>query len=250
MDKVQVLVLAAGRSTRIKDPMTKMLHEIGKKKILERVLSNIKEAGLDRITLVLGHQRDLITKELPEYPYIVQEEQLGTGHAVKIAMKNLIEANDDLGTFKIPGYILVLFGDKPLLKPNTIKEFVESHIHSGRVLTASTVIHPIPENYSEGYGTVVRIEGRIVALKKIEDTMECDGGMYIFNKDWLYMNIHKLQEHEKNGKSEFYLPDMIEIAVLQGDIINDYLIKDYKEATGINTPEQKAEAESYLDEGI
>lgn len=250
MKTVQVLVLAAGRSTRIRDPKTKMLHEIGNKKILERVLSNIKEAGLENITLVLGHQRDLIVKELPEYPYVVQEEQLGTGHAVKCALPNLLEDNDDAGTHKITGYTLVLFGDKPLLKPNTIKEFVESHIQSGKVLTASTVIHPVPENYSEGYGSVVRIDGRIIALRKIEDTMECDGGMYIFNTEWLFLNINKLGKHEKNGKEEYYLPDLIEVATKKGDIINEYLIKDYKEATGINTPEQKAEAESYLNEGI
>lgn len=246
--KTKVLVLAAGRSTRIKDPMTKMLHQIGEKKILERVLNNVKEAGFDDITLVLGHQRDLITKELPQYPYIVQEEQLGTGHAVMCALENQNE-------LLLSDCLLVLFGDKPLLKPKTIKEFVESHIKSGRVTTASTVMHPIPESYSEGYGTVVRVDDgfghkRIVALRKIEDTAECDGGMYIFNTEWLWLNIHNLEKHEKIGKVEYYLPDMIEIAINQGNMINEYRIEDWKEATGINTPEQKLEAEKYLNEGI
>jgi bifunctional UDP-N-acetylglucosamine pyrophosphorylase/glucosamine-1-phosphate N-acetyltransferase len=241
----KVLVLAAGRSTRIKDPVTKMLHQIGEKKILERVLNNVKDAGFDDITLVLGHQRDLITKELPQYPYVVQEEQLGTGHAVMCALVDVFTSE----------YTLVLFGDKPLLRPKTIKAFVDSHIKSGRVTTASTVIHPIPENYSEGYGTVVRVDDgfgnkRIIALRKIEDTMECDGGMYIFNTEWLYLNIHKLEKHEKNGKIEYYLPDMIELAINQGNMINEFRIEDWKEATGINTPEQKLEAEKYLNEGI
>jgi len=249
MENVRVLVLAAGRSTRIKDPVTKMLHEIGEKKILKRVLSNIKEAGLTNVKLVLGHQRELIMKEFPEYSFIIQSEQLGTGHAVMCSIAQNTMCGDDLGSLRLIGHTLVLFGDKPLLKPNTIKEFVESHIKSGRVLTCSTVIHPVPENYSEGYGTVVRMDGRIVALRKTEDTMECDGGMYIFETEWLWLNIKKLEVHEINGKKEYYLPDMIEIAIKQGHIINDYMIKDYKEATGINTPEQKAEAESYLDEG-
>jgi bifunctional UDP-N-acetylglucosamine pyrophosphorylase/glucosamine-1-phosphate N-acetyltransferase len=248
MENVHVLVLAAGRSTRIKDPITKMLHKIGEKKILERVLANVKEAGLTQVTLVLGHQRDLIVKELPDYPYVVQEELLGTGHAVKCALMNLLGANDDSGTFVLSGHTLVLFGDKPLLKPKTIREFVEWHLQKGRVLTCSTVVHPIPENYSEGYGTVVRVNGRIIALRKIEDTQECDGGIYIFRTDWLFLNIHKIKQHQinGNGKIEYYLPDLIEVATNNGDVINDYRIQDYKEATGINTPEQKAEAESYL----
>lgn len=253
--KTKVLVLAAGRSTRIKDPMTKMLHQLGEKRILERVLHNVKEAGFDDITLVLGHQRDLIVKELPDYKYVVQEEQLGTGHAVLCAVKHTAEPNDDLGDFVLESNTLVLFGDKPLLRPQTIKEFVESHIKSGKVLTCSTVIHPIPENYSEGYGTVVRVKdelgnSRIIALHKIEDTTECDGGMYIFNTLWLWKNINKLKAHDINGKVEYYLPDLIEIATYTGNIINEYRIEDYKEATGINTPEQKLEAETYLNEGI
>ena len=249
MENVHVLVLAAGRSTRIKDPVTKMLHKIGETKILERVLANIKEAGLTQVTLVLGHQRDLILKELSEYPYVVQEELLGTGHAVKCALTKLLGANDDSGSFVLSGHTLVLFGDKPLLKPQTIREFVEKHLEKGRVLTCSTVVHPTPEHYSEGYGTVVRVNGKIVALRKIEDTEECDGGMYIFRTDWLFLNIHQLKKHEinGNGKVEYYLPDLIEIATQSLDIINDYRIQDYKEATGINTPEQKAEAESYLE---
>lgn len=240
--KTQVFILAAGRSTRIKDPVTKMLHEIGERKILERVINNVKEAGLEDITLVLGHQRDLILKELPDYPYAIQEEQKGTGHAVMCAMKSIVPANSD--------DTLVLFGDKPLLKPKTIREFVDSHIKSKKVLTASTVVHPIPEDYSEGYGTVVRVDGKIVALKKIEDTMECDGGMYIFKTWWLWLNIDKLQEHDIHGKVEYYLPDLIELAIHKGDIINEYRIKDWKEATGINTPEQKLEASKYLEEGF
>jgi bifunctional UDP-N-acetylglucosamine pyrophosphorylase / glucosamine-1-phosphate N-acetyltransferase len=253
--KTKVLVLAAGRSTRIKDPMTKMLHQLGEKRILERVLHNVKEAGFDDITLVLGHQRDLIVKELPDYKYVVQDEQLGTGHAVLCAVKNVAEVNDDLGDFTSDTNYLVLFGDKPLLRPQTIREFVESHEKSKRVITCSTVIHPIPENYSEGYGTVVRVQDqlgnmRIIALRKIEDTTECDGGMYIFKAEWLWNNIRKLKAHDINGKVEYYLPDLIELATYGGDIVNEYRIKDYKEATGINTPEQKLEAEKYLNEGI
>jgi len=249
MENVHVLVLAAGRSTRIKDPITKMLHKIGEKKILERVLANIKEAGLTQVTLVLGHQRDLILKELSDYPYVVQDELLGTGHAVKCALTKLLGANSDT---VLSRHTLVLFGDKPLLKPQTIREFVEKHLQKGRVLTCSTVVHPIPESYSEGYGTVVRVNERIVALRKIEDTEECDGGMYIFRTDWLLLNVHSLKKHQVNGngKVEYYLPDLVEVATNNGEIINDYRIQDYKEATGINTPEQKAEAESYLNMGV
>lgn len=236
-NQVQILILAAGRSSRIQDPTTKMLHKVGELKILERVIKNVKDAGLEDIHLILGHQSDLVHTAFKEYPWIHQPEQLGTGNAVLMA--HFLTEKE---------HTLVLFGDKPLLRPETIANFVKSHIESGKVITASTVIHPTPENYSEGYGTVIRIGGKIVALKKTEDTLECDGGMYIFKTGWLWRNIERLEKHEKQNKVEYYLPDMIEMAINDRLPINEFLIPDYREATGINTPAQKAEAEKYLKE--
>ncbi|HXF44196.1 MAG TPA: NTP transferase domain-containing protein [Candidatus Paceibacterota bacterium] len=153
LDMVQVLVLAAGRSTRVGDPKTKLLHEVGRTMILRRVLDNLKNAGLLNIRLVVGHQRDLIEAELPEYPKLLQEEQLGTGNAVSMAncviaadilehvpFEDLEIALKNLNSYLVPGgralitiphrlhYLLFmtsLFGHKPLaLRFPTLKRIL------------------------------------------------------------------------------------------------------------------------------
>jgi len=232
---MQVLVLAAGRSTRIRSDLTKMLHEVGKTKILKRVLSNLERADLRNIYLVLGHQRELILKELPKYRYVIQEEQLGTGHAVMAARG--LDAE----------HTLVVFGDKPLFKPSTLREFADFHVECGANITISTIEHPLPESYAEGYGTVVRHDGRVLALKKIGSTLECDGALYAFRTRWLWNYINALWVRE-NG--EYFLPDLVEIATKRGEIVQEYRISNYHEAIGINTPKQLAEAEKYLEEKL
>lgn len=233
---MQVLVLAAGRSTRIQHPTTKMLHELGEAKILRRVLSNLEAAGLRNIYLVLGHQAELIQQEFPDYRYIIQPKQLGTGHAVQCC-KPLRSAE----------HTLVVFGDKPLFSPHTLHEFTSLHEASCRVMTISTVEHPLPESYAEGYGTVVRSAGKVVALHKVQGTIECDGGLYAFQTKWLWDSIDTIAPTDKGrGKKEYFLPDLVEIATTQGLAVGEYRIRNYREATGINTPAHLEEAKHYL----
>lgn len=229
---MQVFVLAAGRSTRIQHPTTKMLHEVGKMRILERTLHNLERAGLQNIYLVLGHQRDLIIKYLPEYRYVIQEDQLGTGHAVRCAKPICSAVNT-----------MVVFGDKPLFRPQTLREFAETHTRSDSPITVSTVVHPAPEDYAEGYGTVVRYGGKVLALKKIEGTIECDGALYAFQTKWLWNTIDDIVPREDG---QVFLPDIVEVATTRGLRVNEYRIKNYREATGINTPKQLREAARYL----
>lgn len=234
----QVLVLAAGRSTRFGDPVTKLLHEVGRVKALRRVLDNLRDARFLDIHLVVGHQKELIFSEFPDCPAFTQLEQLGTGHAVAQA-KGL---NNSDCTF-------VVFGDKPLFKPQTLREFIKRHYSVGAPMTIATISHPSPDSYSEGYGTVVRVEGKLMALRKVEGTIECDGGLYAFKTEWLWSNIHRLQPHDNGrGKKEYFLPDLVEIVVGDGETVGEYRVENYKEAIGINTQKQLQEAEAYLKE--
>jgi bifunctional UDP-N-acetylglucosamine pyrophosphorylase/glucosamine-1-phosphate N-acetyltransferase len=227
------IVLAAGRSTRFKDEKTKLLHQLGEIEILKRVAMNLERAGLRGIRVVVGHQREDVMKALGDtYEYIVQPAQRGTGDAVKACRGKIRNHYDD---------VLVVFGDKPLFRPQTIRELIKAH---KGIVTIATVEHPTPEQYSEGYGTVLRYDGKILALRKIEGTTECDAALYLFNAKWLWMNLDYLENH----RGEYFLPDMVEIASRQGLKIGEYRVSNYRETTGINTKEQFQEALGYLEQ--
>jgi len=227
------IVLAAGRSTRFQDEKTKLLHQLGEIEILKRVICNLERAGFRGIRVVVGHQRHDVVKALGDkYQYIIQPKQDGTGSAVKACRGQIPNYYED---------VLVVFGDKPLFRPQTIREFVETH---KGIITIATVEHPLPESYSEGWGTVARCDGKVRALKKLHGTLECDAALYMFNAKWLWMNLDYLEKH--NG--EYYLPDMVEIAFRQGLDIGEYRVHNYKEATGINNKMQFEEAQGYLKE--
>jgi bifunctional UDP-N-acetylglucosamine pyrophosphorylase/glucosamine-1-phosphate N-acetyltransferase len=240
------IVLAAGNSTRFQDPKTKLLHKLDNVAIVKRVVVNLINVGFTEINIVTGHQECAIKEELdPEFAvintrFITQDVRLGTAHAV-MQCRDFVRADD----------ILVVFGDKPLFTPQTIKEFISYHENitrkqPGGIMTIATVEHPNPDGYSEGYGTVVRHDGKVIALRKIEGTTECDAALYLFNANWLWENIHKLSPHKDN---QFFLPDMVELAYRQGLYVGEYRVKNHREAVGINTKEQFQEALGYLKGG-
>ena len=227
------IVLAAGRSTRFEDEKTKLLHQLGEIEILKRVVTNLEQAGLRGIRVVVGHQQDDVREALGDtYEYIVQEKQQGTGDAVKACRELIPNHYDD---------VLVVFGDKPLFRPQTIREFIKAHKTN---ITVATVNHPLPESYSEGWGTVIRNDGKLYALKKAPNTLECDAALYLFNAKWLWTNLNYLEKHPE--KEEYFLPDLVEIASKQSTPIGEYRVLNFKEATGINNKVQYAEALSYL----
>src|SRR5215831_10781143 len=129
MENLRILILAAGKSTRMKSKNAKVLHQVGGYPLLEHVLRAARSASTD-ITVVIGHQADKVRALFPEIPFVEQTEQLGTGHAVMMARA------------KFDGYagdLLVLAGDAPLITSKTILDFVEFHRKNGcsaSVLTA------------------------------------------------------------------------------------------------------------------
>lgn len=233
---IKAIVLAAGKSSRFGKPITKVCHFLQNKRILHRVINNLVETKIDDITVIIGHQGKIVKRILKKWNvhYAIQQKQLGTGDAIK-AVRG------------IEGDILVVFGDKPLFRPQTLKEFIQTHLAAQTVVSVATVIHPNPEAYSEGKGSVIRVNGRIIAFEYQKNLNECDAALYMFKSSWLWKNIDKLQP-KKFGpyKDEYCLPDLINLAYQQDKKIGEYRIRDYLETIGVNTQKQFQEAAEAL----
>jgi N-acetylglucosamine-1-phosphate uridyltransferase (contains nucleotidyltransferase and I-patch acetyltransferase domains) len=170
---------------------------------------------------------------------VEQNPQLGTGHAV-------LQAKDVLATYQ--GLTVILCGDVPLLKPKTIKSLVESHITAGAVVTVLTTIPAEPQ----GYGRIVKREdGSILKIVEERDATdvekkigEINTGIYCVNTPFLFSALTKIDNN--NNQKEYYLTDIVEVACREGEIARPYIVLDYIEVMGINTPEELFRAGQYL----
>ncbi len=226
------IVLAAGEGTRMNSSLPKVLHKICGKTLLSHVLSAAGETT-DKQIIVIGHAGDKVKQETGEdYTYIMQEQQLGTGHAVK-------KARDYLNCREV----LVLCGDTPLISSEIIQRLLCQHRQEGALGTVLTAELPSPA----GYGRIVRGEGGSV-LKIIEESEateqekkieEINTGTYCFDGPSLGRVLDDISR--KNRQGEYYLTDVMEILSREGKTAA-CLLPDYRLALGVNTKEQLAEA--------
>lgn len=243
MEELKVIILAAGKGTRMKSDLPKVLHEIDGKAMVEYVMEAATEAGAQSICLVVGHGAELVKEKIGHsVEYAVQEEQLGTGHAVKCALDFIGETGD----------VLVLCGDTPLITGATLKELIQYHRHHA---LKATVLSAILED-STGYGRILRDEqGHFTEIVEQKDAneeqleiKEINGGMYVFQAAALKESLMKLTNN--NAQGEYYLTDTIEI-IRQGAkhvVVDAKAAKDMDEIRGVNTTEQLAEAAKVLGE--
>lgn len=241
MNKVKAVILAAGKGTRMKSDLPKVLHEVKGITMVEHVIEAAKRAGATDICLVIGHGGDLVKNIVgPGVTYVEQTEQLGTGHAVKCA-------RDFVGQ---DGDTLVLCGDTPLLRGDTLAELISYHKNEGHM---ATVLSTILED-STGYGRIVRdAKGNFVKNVEQKDASdierevkEINSGVYVFNSKALYESLDLLKN--KNVQGEYYLPDTLTIIKNSNEkaVVEAWVTEDYDEIRGVNTPEQLAEAEEIL----
>jgi bifunctional UDP-N-acetylglucosamine pyrophosphorylase / glucosamine-1-phosphate N-acetyltransferase len=235
---VAVLVLAAGQGTRMKSDLAKVLHPMAGRPMLAHVLGALEGLGVGRTLVVIGHQRERV-RELfaqDDLEWIVQAEQRGTGHAVMMA-------GPALAGFEGP--LLVVCGDTPLLRTDTLHQLLEGHRKSGAAVTVLSMRLPDPT----GYGRIVRGEGdRIASIVEHRDATpeqrkidEVNSGIYVFDYAALAGVLGRLSSH--NDQGEFYLTDTIALLLRDGKRTAVVCAADYRELCGINTPEQLAEAE-------
>jgi len=241
--KVTTVILAAGQGTRMRSEKPKVLHSLlGAPMLSYAIQTAVQVTGTEPI-LVLGHGVEQIRKEMGEETQIVlQEPQLGTGHAVQQAEK-LLRGKTDL--------VLVTYGDMPLIKAETLSGLVEAQKSHSGPLTILTLIAEDPR----GFGRVLRDDdGSVQAI--VEEAQataqqltinELNAGVYCFNADWLWDALERVPISQKG---EYYLTDVVEIAVSDGYPVQAFSFNDSGEAIGINTRVHLAEAETLLSKRI
>ena len=230
------VVLAAGQGTRMRSRHHKVLHSLAGRPLIHRVLELIHGAGASEIVVVLGHQADQVRKALPESIHtLVQEPQLGTGHAVQVAAERLRSFGAER--------LLVHYGDEALVRPETLRRLVATPVsaESPIALLNARVRDP------HGYGRVIRLaDGRVDRMvEEVDATPEeraideiWSGTMLLFTS-WLWPNLKNLS---LRAKGEYYLPDLVNIARAQRLMVQATLTQDEEEVLGVNDRLQLADA--------
>lgn len=243
-----VVILAAGKGTRMKSDLPKVLNPVKGIPIINRLLTSVTEV-CPKPTIIVGYKASEVIKATGnQYHYVEQKEQLGTGHAMMMARDAL----------KDKGYknIVVLLGDHPLVSVATINKLIENHTKSDAVVTLGTV--RVEKNdprllIFNNFGRVIRNKhgdvDRIVEFKDAtadeRDIREFNLSYYCFDAEWLWNNLDKLKN--TNASKEYYLTDMAQIAKKQGRHVGSYIIKNIPECLGINTVEQLHMVEEALE---
>lgn len=240
-NRVKIVVLAAGKGTRMKSELPKVLAPLKGKPMISWLLQSIKESGIDpRPTIVVGYKKEMVMESLGDaYNYAIQEDMLGTGHAVQASEKVLKDAAD---------HVLVLNGDNPYISPTTIKTITDKHLASGYKVTTATVTVPdfTNERHALGtYGRIIRDETHnIIGVVENKDATEeqrkiteVNPGTYIFEAKWLWENLRNIKS--ENAQKEYYLTDLIKIAADQKEPIESISMEPH-EALAANSKEELA----------
>ena len=222
------IVMAAGKGTRMKSKNSKLVQKIYGKEIVKRAVENAQKAGVRDIVAVVGYKKEEVMKVLGDnIKYAYQDEMLGTGHAV-------MQAKEYLKGKK--GKVLVLNGDVPLIRPETLNKLIEKSIENKEYATLLTAIYDDPT----GYGRIVRDEGgNIEGIVEEKDTTpeqkkikEINAGIYCFDIEALLKALEKVTPNNKQG--EYYITDVIQIMNVSGLKTGAVLVEDNTEISGIN----------------
>ena len=239
-NNIAVIILAAGKSTRMKSGTPKVLHNLCGRPMLGYVLDLVASLKPEQVVTVLGFKQELVRKFIPKGVKIsIQKKLIGTADAVKAGLAAL-------KGFK--GTVLVLYGDNPLLKKETLNKLLEYHIKNNVDATLLTAQLKKPS----GYGRIVRdkcfsICG-IVEEKDADevqkDIKEINTGIMVFKKESLSGNLKYIRPN--NRKKEYYLTDIIGILAKKNYLVDGVKVEDPQEALGINTRSELAKANSFM----
>ena len=227
-NNVMAIVMAAGKGTRMKSKKSKLVQKIYGKEIVKRAVENAEKAGVKEIVAVVGYMKEEVMAALGEkVKYAFQEEMLGTGHAV-------MQAKEYLKGKK--GKVLVLNGDVPLIRPETLNKLIEKSMENKEYATLLTAIYDNPT----GYGRIVRDEGgNIEAVVEEKDTTpsqkeikEINAGIYCFDIEELLDALEKIKPN--NAQGEYYLTDVVQIMNEKGLKTGAVIVEDNTEILGIN----------------
>ncbi len=239
------VILAAGKGTRMMSDLPKVLHELSGKPLIEWVVDSARASGLGPLILVVGHEAELVERRMEplndgNLRFVLQAEQNGTGHALQVCEPELRELEGD---------VLVLAGDVPLIRQETLQELLEKHRDRQAAVTMLTAVLDDPA----GYGRVLRDEaGEVLAVREHRDCNEAElavaeinSGIYVFRLPDLLTALSELRP--ENDQAEYYLTDTLEILKGRGERVAAVICGDESEIAGINNREQLAAMEALVE---
>ncbi|MCA1322068.1 bifunctional UDP-N-acetylglucosamine diphosphorylase/glucosamine-1-phosphate N-acetyltransferase GlmU [Bacillus tianshenii] len=238
------VILAAGQGTRMKSKLYKVLHPVCGKPMVQHVVDHVSALNFESIVTVVGHGAETVKSHLgSRSEYVLQEEQLGTAHAVMQAAPILKDKK---------GVTLVICGDTPLITPETMQELLDLHQNTGAKATILTAYAEDPT----GYGRIIRNSeghvGKIVEHKDASEeerkVTEINTGTYCFDNEALFTALSNVSNDNVQG--EYYLPDVIEILKEKGDIVSAYQTLDFDETLGVNDRVALSQAEATMKKRI
>ncbi len=224
-----VVILAAGKGTRMKSDLPKVLHPLAGKPMLGYVLDAAKSLRPQKGLLVVGYQSENVMAVFKNWPgvFVKQVPQLGTGHALQLAQK-------EMKTFR--GTVLVLYGDVPLIEKETLKKMLKVHRREKAVLTlvSTNVADP------KGYGRIIRDpRGKVLKIVEEKDAttkerkiQEINSGIYCFDSAFLFSSLPRLTR--KNSQKEYYLTDLVQMAREKDLPVSVFLHPSSEEVLGVN----------------
>lgn len=236
--RVTAVVLAAGAGTRMKSSRAKVLHEIGGRSLVAHALTAVRDVGASTTVTVVGHDREQVSAAVtdldPGIVQVVQEEQRGTGHAVRVALDALAEEPE--------GTVLVTYADVPLLTGQTLTELVLTHRHEGNAVTilSAEVVDPT------GYGRIVRDDsGAVQAIREHKDASDAERALREINSGVLAVDAAFLTRavaslEASNAQGELYLTDVVAKAVAEGRPVGAHVLEDVWQTEGVNDRSQLA----------
>ena len=241
---ISAVILAAGKGTRMKSDQAKVLHELFFKPMLHHVLDSVASTDIGHLAVIVGHQRERVLASLQEAPIpysftsVVQKEQLGTGHAV-LCVASACKSAD---------LVMILCGDTPLIRSETLQSMIDRHQEGKSVLTLMTTVLDNPF----GYGRIITdAEGGVVAIVEQKDAsaeqralQEVNAGIYLVDADFLFSALQ--QVGTDNSQGEVYLTDIVSIATKQGHRVEKFVHTPAIDVLGVNSRVELSQAHSEL----
>lgn len=239
MPTTTAVILAAGQGKRMQSALPKVLHQVNNRPMVEYALEAACAATGTKPVLVVGHKAEDVIEQMGDRArFVYQDQQLGTGHAVQQAEKLLKDQST---------YVLVLSGDMPLLTATTLTNLIHAQKSHAGPMTMLTLISDNPR----GFGRVIRdVDSHVRAI--VEEAVatpeellvkELNAGVYCFSASWLWDALPQIQV---SPKGEYYLTDLVEIAVQNHLSVQALTLSDPIEALGVNTQEHLMEAEAQM----
>lgn len=238
---LSLLILAAGKGTRMKSEKAKVLHHVFYAPMVHHVLTAVKPLKAKKTVVIVGHQRDEVERSLVSFDVMlcVQEQQLGTGHAVLCA-EHIMGGNS--------GTVMILCGDTPLIQTETLVQMYAKHLTHGGPLTIMTTVLDNPSNYGRIIGNNA---GQVLSIVEEKDAnfeqkkiREINAGIYCVDANFLFSTLRKVGTN--NSQGEVYLTDIVSISTDLGCPVEKYMTSLPQDVLGVNSRVELAEAHKEL----